>query len=280
VETPAFMPVGTQGSVKTLSPKELEEAGAQMILGNTYHLFLRPGCEIIEEAGGLHRFISWKHPILTDSGGYQVFSLADMRRVEENGVTFQSHLDGSYHLFTPEEVVRIQRCFDSDISMCLDVCIPYPATLEQAKLACELTVAWAKRSMKAFEESCREDDKNQELFGIVQVGTYESLRRIGAKELVNLNFKGYGIGGLAVGEPKSATIEMIDVSICELPFEKPRYLMGVGYPKDLVDAISYGVDLFDCVLPTRNGRTGIGFTHIGKLVVKNSIYAKDFSPLD
>lgn len=280
METPAFLPVGTQGSVKTLSPKELEEAGAQMILGNTYHLFLRPGCEVIEEAGGLHKFISWKYPILTDSGGYQVFSLADLRKIEENGVIFQSHLDGAYHLFTPEDVIKIQKCFGSDISMCLDVCIPYPATFDKAKFACETTILWGKRSKKVFEESPSEDNKNQALFGIIQGSTYENLRKIGVKELVNINFDGYGIGGLAVGEPRSATFEMIDASTCELPFEKPRYLMGIGYPQDLAEAIAYGIDIFDCVLPTRNGRTGMAFTHRGKVVVKNKIYAKDFNPLD
>ncbi|KPL19943.1 MAG: queuine tRNA-ribosyltransferase [candidate division Zixibacteria bacterium SM23_81] len=280
VQTPAFMPVGTQGTVKTLSPRELGEVGAQIILSNSYHLYLRPGPEVIEQAGGLHRFIGWDKPILTDSGGYQVFSLADLNMVGEEGVTFQSHLDGSRHLFTPEKIMEIQHALGADIIMCLDECTAYPCTHQEAQTSAERTFRWASKSKEAHNRLSAVRDQDQCLFGIVQGSTYPDLRERSAKALVELDFQGYAVGGLSVGEPKLAMYEMIDATIPHLPVEKPRYLMGVGMPEDLVDAVSRGVDLFDCVIPTRNARNGSVFTHQGQLVVKNAEYARDFTPID
>jgi queuine tRNA-ribosyltransferase len=280
VLTPAFMPVGTQGTVKTLSPRDLEEVGAQIVLSNSYHLYLRPGPEVIDQAGGLHRFIGWDHPMLTDSGGYQVFSLADLNKVTEEGVTFQSHLDGSHHLFTPEKNMEIQHALGADIIMCLDECTPYPCTHREAQRSAELTLGWAQRCQSAHLHLSAVRDRGQALFGIVQGSTYADLREKNAKALVELNFPGYALGGLSVGEPKTAMYEMIEATVPHLPVEKPRYLMGVGLPEDLVTAVSRGIDLFDCVIPTRNARNGSVFTSQGPLVVKNAEYAQDFRPID
>jgi queuine tRNA-ribosyltransferase len=269
------MPVGTQGTVKTLSPQELKEAGSQIILGNTYHLYLRPGSTVISEAGGLHRFMNWDRSILTDSGGYQVFSLADLNKITEEGVTFQSHWDGSYHLFTPEKVVQIQHAIGADILMVLDECTPYPCSQDYARRSNELTLRWAQR--------CKAEHggkKDQALFGIVQGSTYPVLREQSAKALVDIGFEGYAIGGLSVGEPKSVLYEMVLASVEHLPQDAPRYLMGVGKPEDLVQGVSFGIDMFDCVIPTRNGRNGTLYTRRGKLVVKNAEYAEDFAPVE
>jgi queuine tRNA-ribosyltransferase len=280
VETPIFMPVGTQGTVKTLSPDELEQIGAQIILSNTYHLYLRPGQDLIYQAGGLHKFMNWQRPILTDSGGYQVFSLAALNKVKIEGVRFQSHLDGSYHFFTPESVIEIQRKLGSDIMMVLDECTTYPCTLDQAIQSNKITLDWAKRSLEAFFNSQPLYGFDQTLFAIVQGSTYEEVRRQSANALVEMDFPGYAIGGLSVGEPKDAMFEMTRVCTEILPENKPRYLMGVGKPEDLVNAIELGVDMFDCVMPTRNARKGMVFTRNGPLVVKNATNKDDFSPID
>jgi queuine tRNA-ribosyltransferase len=280
VETPIFMPVGTQGTVKTLSPDELEQIGAQIILSNTYHLYLRPGQELIHQAGGLHKFMNWRHPILTDSGGYQVFSLADLNKVKIEGVRFQSHLDGSYHFFSPERVIEIQRHLGSDIMMVLDECTTYPCTMDQAIQSNKITLNWAERSLNAFLNSQPFYGHEQTLFAIVQGSTYEEVRRQSATALVAMDFPGYAIGGLSVGEPKDAMFEMTKICTEILPENKPRYLMGVGKPEDLVESIGLGVDMFDCVMPTRNGRKGMVFTRNGPVIVKNATYKDDFSPID
>lgn len=280
VNTPAFMPVGTQGTVKTLSPLDLEEVGAQIILCNAYHLYLRPGPQVVDQAGGLQNFIGWYHPILTDSGGYQVFSLADLNKVSEEGVTFQSHLDGSHHLFTAEKVIQIQHALGADIIMCFDECTPFPSTHREAQASAELTLRWAQRCRQEHARLNDLKDRGQVLFGIVQGSTYADLRVRSATALVDMDFPGYALGGLSVGEPKSAMYEMIDATVPHLPADKPRYLMGVGMPEDLVEAVSRGLDLFDCVIPTRNARNGSVFTRQGPLVVKNAEYAGDFRPLD
>jgi queuine tRNA-ribosyltransferase len=282
IETPVFMPVGTQGTVKAMIHKLLEEIGTQIILGNTYHLYLRPGLEVIERAGGLHNFIGWKKPILTDSGGFQVFSLARDRlkdgrskvKVEEDGVYFKDHLAGDTHFFTPEFVIKAQEIFGSDIIMPLDECVEYPTTYAYAKSALERTLRWLDRSIKA---KTRED---QVLFGIVQGAFFEDLRRESALRTMERDLFGYAIGGLSVGEPKEIMIEMAQLVCEELPWEKPRYLMGVGMPEDLLMAIGVGVDMFDCVAPTRMARTGTLFTSQGKLNIRKEIYKKDFSPPD
>lgn len=279
IRTPVFMPVGTQGTVKTISPQELRNIQVQIILGNTYHLFLRPGVSIIEEAGGLHCFMSWPLPILTDSGGFQIFSLAELRKITNEGVTFQSHLDGSYHLFTPETVIDIQKSLGTDIMMVLDECAPYPCSYEDAVKAHNRTLHWAERSLARHHEVEPPNEKYQAIFGIVQGSTYEAIRKISAEKLVELGFDGYAIGGLAVGEPKSAMMEITELCTGLLPSEKPRYLMGVGKPEDIVEAISLGIDMFDCVIPTRNGRNGTVYTRQGKLVIKNRQYEKDFNPI-
>ena len=278
IETPVFMPVGTQATVKTLSPQELDEIGAQIVLANTYHLYLRPGHELIRELGGLHKFMSWPKSILTDSGGFQVFSLSDLRVVRKEGVVFRSHLDGSEHFISPEIAVEIQRALDSDIVMTLDQCVGYPVDLPLARQAVENTLDWAKRSKTTWVSLS--PPPSRALFGIVQGSTYDDLRRHCAKALVGMDFDGYAIGGLSVGEPKSATSDMTVVTVEELPQQKPRYLMGVGFPQDIIEAVSHGVDMFDCVMPTRNARNGTVFTSTGKLVVKNVEYAKDERPLD
>lgn len=280
IHTPIFMPVGTQATVKTLTPHELHDIGAEIILGNNYHLYLRPGPELMEKAGGLHKFSNWNKPILTDSGGYQVFSLAALNKIKQDGVYFQSHIDGSYHVFTPEKVIQLQRILGSDIMMVLDECLPYPTTIEDARKSNKLTVNWAERSLQEFRTSDPLYGFEQTVFAIVQGSTFEEVRRQSASELVELNFPGYAIGGLSVGEPKEAMYEMTELSASLLPVDKPRYLMGVGKPEDIVRAISYGVDMFDCVLPTRNGRKGTVFTWGGQMILKNAVFKDDFSPID
>lgn len=280
VLTPVFMPVGTQASVKAMSPRELKEIGVQMVLGNTYHLALRPGDALIRQAGGLHRFSNIPFPILTDSGGYQVFSLAALRKVRDDGVRFQSHLDGSYHTLTPESVVDIQRNLGSDIMMVLDECVPYPCDYETAMKANDRTLRWAERSMVHSQKTASPHGKTQALFGIVQGSTHETIRKVSAEALVDMDFDGYAIGGLAVGESREIMLEMTDFCTQWLPGEKPRYLMGVGKPEDIVDAIGVGVDMFDCVIPTRNARNGTVYTWEGRLVLKGHSYRDDFNPID
>lgn len=276
VETPTFMPVGTQGTVKALSQEELEEAGVQIVLANAYHLYLRPGAELIERAGGLHRFMGWERPILTDSGGYQVFSLAALRKVTDEGVRFQSHIDGSYHTFTPENVIEVEHKLKADIIMPLDQPVPYPCSEAEAKAAHKRTLLWAERSVRHHEKL----GGGSALFGIVQGGVRRDLRRESAEVLSDMGFPGYGIGGLSLGEPKSLTWEMVEVVTSTLPEEGPRHLLGIGLPEDIIEGVARGVDLFDCVVPTRYGRNGTAFTWKGKLVVKNAPYADDLSPLD
>ncbi len=280
VETPAFMPVGTQGSVKAIEHRELTELGYRLILGNTYHLYLRPGTEVIQAAGGLHRFIRWDMPILTDSGGYQVFSLNDLRTIEEEGVTFRSHLDGSSHCFTPESVVDIQRFLGSDVMMVLDECTPYPCSFEYAKKSAELTRRWADRCRVHSKTNGPLYGHSQALFGIVQGSVYPDLRERSARDLVDLGFDGYAIGGLAVGEPVDEMYAIVDVCGQLLPKEKPRYLMGVGTPENVLEAVGRGIDMFDCVLPTRNGRNGMVFTSKGTLNLRNAAFRTDFAPVD
>jgi len=272
--TPAFLPVGTQGTVKSLTPEELVEIGVEAILGNTYHLYLRPGHEIIGKLGGLHNFIHWERPILTDSGGYQIFSLAKLRKISEDGVTFQSHIDGATHFFTPEKVVEIQKILGSDIAMVLDECVPYPSPYEYVKTSTSLTTRWAERSLK---QKSKEDPT---LFAIVQGGMYRDLREENARTLVEMDFPGYAIGGLSVGEPKSTMLNVLEWTTPFLPENKARYLMGVGTPEDILDAVIRGIDLFDCVLPTRNARNGMLFTSSGKLSIKQTQYAEDSRPVD
>ena len=278
IETPAFMPVGTLATVKGLTQEALESLGAQIILANTYHLFLRPGAELIREMGGLHKFMSWPHPILTDSGGYQVFSLADLRKVTDDGVTFRSHLDGSSHFLSPEKALEVQMALGSDIVMVLDECVESSGDAERAADAAERTVAWAKRSRDYFAE--HGDPHRQMMFGIVQGGAHPELRHKCANELVALDFPGYAIGGLAVGEPHETTCEITAEVTAHLPKEKPHYLMGVGRPEQIADYVARGVDMMDCVLPTRGARHGCLFTWQGKLLIKNSRYAKDPRPID
>lgn len=281
IETPVFMPVGTAGTVKAVTPRALTaDIGAQIILGNTYHLYLRPGMEVLEAAGGLHSFMQWNGPILTDSGGFQVFSLAKIRDISEEGVQFQSHLDGSYHDFTPESVVDFQRSIGSDIMMVLDECPPGDAPGDYAKKSCGLTHRWAGRCKQRFDETESRYDHRQMLFAIVQGVTYADLRRESARTLVDMDFPGYAIGGLSVGEPAKKMYEMVEVVTEELPEEKPRYLMGVGTPANLIENIERGVDMFDCVMPTRNGRNGTLFTTGGRLNITNKQWEKDFSPID
>lgn len=281
IETPIFMPVGTLGTVKAVSQDQLvEQVKAQIILGNTYHLYLRPGCDIISEAGGLHSYINWNRPILTDSGGYQIFSLAANRKLEEEGARFKSHIDGSKHLFTPENVVEIQRILGSDIMMILDECPPYPSTYEYAKNSMELTHRWAKRGRKHFLDTGRHYDHNQFQFGIVQGGTYKDLRIESSKFMADQDFEGIAIGGLSVGEPIPLMYEMTDLNTDYLPKEKARYLMGVGTPANLIECVARGIDMFDCVMPTRNARNGMIFTRHGKVNLRNSKWKNHHSVLD
>jgi queuine tRNA-ribosyltransferase len=274
VETPIFLPVGTQATVKTLTPEELETLGAHLILANAYHLYLRPGAGIIREAGGLHSFMHWKRSILTDSGGFQVFSLAKLRRIEAGGVRFRSHLDGSEHFFTPERAIEIQEALGSDIAMCFDECIPYPSSLEYVHQSVDLTTAWARRCKEAHSRP------DQALFGIVQGGLFLEERERSARSLVELDFPGYAVGGLSVGEPKPERYRVLEHTLPLLPAEKPRYLMGVGSPDCLIEGVERGVDLFDCVLPTRIGRNGTLFTLAGRIIVRDARYARDFTPPD
>jgi queuine tRNA-ribosyltransferase len=274
INTPVFMPVGTQATVKTLAPDELRAAGAQIILGNTYHLHLRPGSKLIQTLGGLHKFMSWDRALLTDSGGFQVFSLGHLRTIDGTGVTFRSHLDGSTHIFTPESVVRIQEELGADIAMVLDECTGYPGTELEARASFERTTRWAARSKMCHRKS------DQALFGIVQGGMFPHLRRESADQLVELDLQGYGIGGLSVGEPRALFYEMMAVSASALPTDKPRYLMGVGAPEDLFEAVSNGIDMFDCVLPTRLGRNGALLTRAGRLNIRNARFRADQNPVD
>ena len=280
IETPIFMPVGTRASVKTQSPRDLGDIGAQIILGNTYHLYLRPGAKRIADFGGLHKFMNWPLPILTDSGGYQVFSLKELRKIEKDGVRFQSHLDGSYHNFTPESVLDAQRMIGSDIMMVLDECPPHPASYEYVKNSNDLTLKWARIARELYAQKKPLHGYDQALFGIVQGGTFKDLREISARELIKLDFPGYAIGGLAVGENKDDMHATTDLCTDLLPIDKPRYLMGVGTPNDILEGIERGVDMFDCVMPTRNARNGTVFTHNGKLVIKAGRYKDDTAPLD
>jgi queuine tRNA-ribosyltransferase len=274
IQTPVFMPVGTAGTVKTLSPEELKALGVEIILGNAYHLYLRPGHQLIAELGGLHRFISWDRPILTDSGGYQVFSLAELCKVTEEGATFQSHLDGSLHFFSPEFVIEIQEALGADIIMVLDECLPYPSSLEATRDALDRTIQWARRSKEAHRR------RDQILFGIVQGGFYPELRREATQRLLDVGFEGYALGGLSVGETPAMMREVVDQVVPLLPEERPRYLMGVGMPEDLLECVMRGIDMFDCVIPTRHARTGWLFTSFGRVVIKNAQYARDESPID
>ena len=271
VETPAFMPVGTYGSVKAMTPRDVAETGAEIILGNTFHLFLRPGLEIVEKFGGLHRFIGWDKPILTDSGGFQVFSLAHKRKISEEGVTFASPVDGSKVFLSPEVSMQIQTTLDSDIAMIFDECTPYPTTEKVASDSMELSLRWAERSRRAFDAL----NNANALFGIVQGSVYESLRRRSAAGLVEIGFDGYAVGGLAVGEPEAERNRALDFTVPLLPADKPRYLMGVGRPEDIVEAVRRGIDMFDCVMPTRNARNGFLFTAQGTLRIRNAKYATD-----
>ena len=271
VQTPAFMPVGTYGSVKAMTPRDIVDVGAEIILGNTFHLFLRPGLEIVEQFGGLHKFIGWNKPILTNSGGFQVFSLAHKRKLSEEGVTFASPVDGSKVFLSPEVSMKIQTVLDSDIAMIFDECTPYPATEKVASESMELSLRWAERSRRAFD-----DLKNpNNLFGIVQGSVYEPLRRRSTEGLVNIGFDGYAVGGLAVGEPEAERNHTLDFTVSLLPADKPRYLMGVGRPEDIVEAVRRGIDMFDCVMPTRNARNGFLFVPEGTLRIRNAKFAMD-----
>ncbi|MEJ2214664.1 MAG: tRNA guanosine(34) transglycosylase Tgt [Gammaproteobacteria bacterium] len=274
IDTPAFMPVGTYGTVKAMTPEELQSIGAQIILGNTFHLWLRPGTEIIQAHGDLHDFMHWDKPILTDSGGFQVYSLGAMRKITEQGVAFRSPVDGSKVFMGPEESMQVQRELGSDIVMIFDECTPYPATFEEARISMELSLRWAERSKQAH------GDNPSALFGIVQGGVYEELRQQSLEGLVNIGFDGYAVGGLSVGEPAEDRWRILDFLADRLPADKPRYLMGVGTPEDIVEAVQRGIDMFDCVMPTRNARNGHLFTHEGVVRIKNAVHATDTSPLD
>ena len=281
VETPIFMPVGTVGSVKAVEPRELhDDVKAQIILGNTYHLYLRPGTALLEQAGGLHRFMQWPGPMLTDSGGYQVYSLAERRTITEEGVRFQSHLDGSSHLFTPESVVDIQRAIGADIMMVLDECPPGDVSEAYARTSNELTLRWAARCKQRFDETAPRYGHTQALFAIAQGVVYPDVRRESAERLVAMDFPGYAIGGLSVGEEAALMYAMVEVVTEVLPADKPRYLMGVGTPANLLENVARGIDMFDCVMPTRNGRNGMIFTTEGVLNIRNQKWQADFSPLD
>lgn len=275
IETPVFMPVGTAATVKAMRPEEVKELGAEIILSNTYHLYLRPGHEIVKAAGGLHEFMNWDKPILTDSGGFQVFSLGAMRKIREEGVEFRSHIDGSKHMLSPEKSMEIQNALGSDIIMAFDECAPYPADRQYVKDSLERTTRWLKR--------CKEYHKNtekQSLFGIMQGGMYPDLRKLSAEQIVELDLPGYAIGGLSVGEPKPIMYEILDECVDYLPKNKPRYMMGVGSPDCLFEGVERGIDMFDCVLPTRIARHGMAMTSQGRVNIKNAAYEKDFTPLD
>ncbi len=274
IQTPIFMPVGTQATVKSVTPENLKEMNAQIILGNTYHLFVRPGPELIKSFGGLHKFMNWDRPILTDSGGFQIFSLKELAKITEEGAAFRSHLDGAKLFLSPEDAVHVQEALGSDIMMCLDTCIPYPASREETIESTDLTTRWAKRCRDAQSET------GQLLFGIVQGGMHHDLRKLHAESLIEIGFDGYAIGGLSVGEDKAMMQDMTEATIPHLPEDYSRYLMGVGTPEDLVEGVYRGVDMFDCVMPTRNARNGTMFTSQGKVVIKNARYRDDKRPLD
>jgi queuine tRNA-ribosyltransferase len=273
VNTPAFIPVGTGATVKAMSQDELRELGAEIILSNTYHLYLRPGHEVIKKLGGLHKFMNWDGPILTDSGGFQVYSLSPLRKINDDGIMFKSHLDGSIHFITPEKVMEVQAALGSDISMALDECTPYPASREYTLNSLKLTTKWARRCLEAKGE-------NQALFAIVQGGTYNDLRKQSAEELIKMDFDGYAIGGLSVGEPKELMYEIVNYTTPFLPQDKPRYLMGIGDLIDVLEAVSAGIDMFDCVMPTRNARNGTLFTSEGRISIKRKEFKTDPKPLD
>lgn len=275
IRTPAFMPVGTAGTVKAMLPEMVRDTGADIVLGNTYHLMLRPGSDRIARLGGLHEFMRWPRPILTDSGGFQVMSLSGLRKLTEDGVTFQSHIDGSKHHLTPERSIEIQSELGSDIIMVLDECTPFPATEDEAKTSMDLSMRWAERSKSAFGQR-----DTQALFGIVQGGIYANLRRQSAEHLQSISFDGYAVGGLAVGEGQELMFDVLDKTVPHLPLDRPRYLMGVGKPDDIVGAVLRGIDMFDCVLPTRSGRNGQAFTRFGTINLKNARHAEDSRPLD
>ena len=281
LETPAFMPVGTYGTVKAMSPLELEQIDAHIVLGNTFHLWLRPGLDVIAAHGGLHRFMGWNHPILTDSGGFQVFSLGELRKISEEGVKFQSPINGDKCFLTPEESMRIQRVLNSDIAMVFDECTPYPADFETARLSMEMSLRWAERSKRAFFDGKVETNGlSNALFGIVQGGMHEALRDRSLAGLTDIGFDGYAIGGLSVGEPKEDMQRILAYTAPKLPVEQPRYLMGVGTPEDIVGAVAAGIDMFDCVLPTRNARNGWLYTRRGTLKLRNAQYRDDLRPPD
>ena len=275
IHTPAFMPVGTRGTVKAMFPESVKSTGSDIILGNTYHLMLKPGAERIAKLGGLHKFMNWSGPILTDSGGFQVMSLSDLRKITEEGVEFRSHIDGSKHMLTPEKSTEIQHLLASTITMVFDECTPYPAIFEQAKFSMELTSRWAERSRNAFVKR-----SGYAQFGIMQGGIYEDLREKSAQDLTKIDFEGYAIGGLAVGEGQDVMFSVLDYAPTFLPEEKPRYLMGVGKPSDIIGAVERGIDMFDCVIPTRSGRNGQAFTKYGAINIRNSKYADDNTPLE
>ncbi len=277
IKTPIFMPVGTLGTVKALTPEELTTLGSQIILGNTYHLYLRPGCEVIDRFKGLHRFMHWSGPILTDSGGFQVFSLAKLAKISDEGYAFQSHIDGSSHLFTPEKAVAIQDRLNSDIHMCLDQCLPYPSDRAQTLRALDLTQRWAARCHAYWQD---ETDQRNLLFGIVQGGMFADLRELAAQQMAEVDFPGFAIGGLSVGEPKPLMLEMAEATLPLLPADKPRYVMGVGTPEDLVELTAMGADMFDCVMPSRNARNGQLFTRFGTLNISNARHREDENPID
>ncbi|HOI82117.1 MAG: tRNA guanosine(34) transglycosylase Tgt [Thermovirgaceae bacterium] len=274
VPTPVFMPVGTRATVKAMAPFELQEMDARIILANTYHLYLRPGHEVIREAGGLHRFMAWPGLILTDSGGFQVFSLSTLRKISDDGVTFRSHLDGTTHLMTPELSIKVQEALGSDMAMCFDECVPYPCSPEDSQEAVRRTLLWARRCQDVHSRA------DQALFGIVQGSVFEDQRISCARELAEMDFPGYAVGGLSVGEPHGEMYRILDAVTPALPEGKPRYLMGVGYPPNLVEGVARGIDMFDCVLPTRNGRNGTLFTPGGRMNIKNLEYERDFRPID
>ncbi len=274
VDTPVFMPVGTQGVVKAMSHRQLTELGVKMILANAYHLYLRPGDEMIKRMGGLHKFAGWDGGLLTDSGGYQIFSLGVLREIKEDGVLFQSHIDGSRHFLTPEKMVRVQENIGADVAMCLDECAPYPSTFEYTRDSVELTTRWAKRCLEA------KTDGPQKLFGIIQGGFYPELRIRSAHDILALDFDGFAIGGLSVGEPKSLMWDMVDTVIDLMPADKPRYMMGIGLPEDLLEGVKRGIDMFDCIIPTRFARNGSLFTWDGRINIKNARFTEDKGPID
>jgi len=284
VPTPIFMPVGTQGTVKAMLPTMLREIDARIILGNTYHLYLRPGHELLKTFGGLHRFMAWDRAILTDSGGFQVYSLGDLRTISEEGVTFRSHLDGSLHTLSPEKSIEVQQCLGADVMMCFDECAPYPASREYVSRSMKMSMFWAGRCQAFHAEAQQRPEElvnpGQLLFGIVQGGMYQDLRAESVAQLVEIGFDGYGIGGLSVGEPKSLMFEVLEQTTPLLPEDAPRYLMGVGTPLDLVRGVALGVDMFDCVMPTRNARNGSLFTKTGKIVIKQAQYREDLRPVE